>query len=223
MDERKLQLIAKVVDAYISTAHPVGSQVLVQRYRLSWSTATIRNDLLLLEQAGYIFQPHTSAGRVPTHHGYQLYLEHAKTFRLHPSLERSLHEMSQQLTSSDDLQELCRVLSQLSEEVVFAVTTLGTFITGMRFIAKKPEVVDRAFVSEITAAIDALDTLCDTLALEGFEGVYRAIGDDESFGASCSALVVRIPFQRASAIIGILGPLRMDYGKNIALLTAISH
>lgn len=222
MDERKLQLMTKVVDAYISTAHPIGSQVLVRRYRLSWSTATIRNDLSTLEEEGYMFQPHTSAGRVPTHRGYQLYLDHATIARLHPSLARSLAAMARQLSSFDDLQELCRILAQLSEEVVFAVTSLGTFMTGMRFITKKPEAHDKQFMNDITTAVDALDTICGRVARDITDGVFRAIGDDEAFGASCTALLVRIPFQRAHAVIGILGPLRMDYQKNIALLEAVT-
>ena len=221
MDERKLQLMTKLVDAYISTAHPVGSQVLVQRYRLSWSTATIRSDLSLLEQEGYMFQPHTSAGRVPTHRGYQLYLKNTKAARLHHSLERSLARMGSGLSTFEDLQELCRILSQLSEEVVFAVTPLSTITSGMRFISKKPEADDRTFLRDITAAIDALDTLCERLVPSDAEDVACIIGDEESFGAACSALVVRMPFQRTHVLIGMLGPLRMNYGKNIALLSAI--
>lgn len=221
MDERKLLLITHVVDAYISTAHPVGSQVLASRYRLSWSSATIRNELSNLEEEGYMFQPYTSAGRVPTHLGYRIYLEHAHVSRLNPALERSLSSMAAQMSSFDDLRELCRILSRLTEEVVFTVTRLGSFTTGTRFITQKPESEDPMFMRDITNAIDVLEDICVAVTPEVGDGIIRCIGDEGTFGNSCSALLVRIPFQRSTVVIGILGPLRMNYQKNIALLQSL--
>lgn len=222
MDERKLLLITHVVDAYISTAHPVGSQVLASRYRLSWSSATIRNELSNLEEAGYMFQPYTSAGRVPTHLGYRLYLKHAHVSRLNPSLEHSLARMAEQMSSFDDLRELCRIISRLTEEVVFMVTRLGSFTTGTRFITQKPESEDPMFMRDITNAIDAFEDICAAVMPEvGGEGVAPYIGDVKTFGSACSALLIRIPFQRSTVTVGILGPLRMNYQKNIALLQSL--
>lgn len=221
MDERKLLLITHVVDAYISTAHPVGSQVLASRYRLSWSSATIRNELSHLEEAGYMFQPYTSAGRVPTHLGYRLYLEHTHGVRLSPALDRSLAHMAEQMSSFDDLRELCRILSRLTEEVVFAVTRLGSFTTGTRFITQKPESENSMFMRDITNAIDAFEDICAAVAPEVGDGITSYIGDGQTFGSACSALLVRIPFQRSTVMIGVLGPLRMNYQKNIALLQSL--
>ncbi|MBI4252749.1 hypothetical protein HY623_01030 [Candidatus Uhrbacteria bacterium] len=220
MDERKLLLVTHVVDAYISTAHPVGSQVLASRYRLSWSSATIRNVLSHLEEEGYMFQPYTSAGRVPTHLGYRLYLEHVHVARLNPALERSLSSMAEQMASFDELRELCRILSRLTQEVVFTVTRLGSFTTGTRFITRKPEAEDPAFMRDITNAIDALEDICAALETE-IGSITQCIGDGQTFGGACSVLLVRVPFQRSTVMIGILGPLRMNYHKNIALLQSL--
>lgn len=73
--ERKKQILRAVVEEYIRTAEPVGSAAIVREYFSDVSSATIRNDMAELERAEYLFQPHTSAGRVPTQRGYRAYLD----------------------------------------------------------------------------------------------------------------------------------------------------
>ena len=75
MDERKLKVLAAVVDEYIRTGEPVGSKAIAAILDIRISSATIRNDMAALEQLGYLEQPHTSAGRIPTFSGYRLYIE----------------------------------------------------------------------------------------------------------------------------------------------------
>lgn len=224
IDERKTQLIKRVVDAYISTAHPVGSAVLVQRYRLSVSSATIRNELSFLEDAGYMFQPYTSAGRVPTQLAYRRYFEDLKTTRLSRTVERSLQRMAGTISSYEDMRELCRILSHFAEEIVFCVGPSGAFSAGIRFLTEKPECNDPEFMRDITTCIDVCDEIIERICDDiDSDSVYAAIGDDETFGASCSALAVRILVGDDPIYIGIIGPLRMNYQKNIALLQSINH
>ena len=73
MDDRKLRILAAVVDEYIRTGEPVGSKAIMSY--VNASSATIRNEMAELEKQGYLEQPHTSAGRVPTHSGYRLYID----------------------------------------------------------------------------------------------------------------------------------------------------
>ncbi|MBD5138186.1 MAG: heat-inducible transcription repressor HrcA [Ruminococcus sp.] len=75
MDERKRRILAAVVDAYILTGEPVGSKAVAALPDIRVSPATIRNDMAMLEQLGYLEQPHTSAGRIPTYSGYRLYID----------------------------------------------------------------------------------------------------------------------------------------------------
>ena len=74
-DERRLQVLRAIVQDYVSTNDPVGSKALAERHDLGVSPATIRNDMAVLEEQGYITQPHTSAGRVPTDKGYRLFVD----------------------------------------------------------------------------------------------------------------------------------------------------
>jgi heat-inducible transcriptional repressor len=75
LDDRKARLLRAVVHEYIQTAEPVGSKAIVERYELGVSSATIRNELAVLEEQGYLSHPHTSAGRVPTDVGYRHYVD----------------------------------------------------------------------------------------------------------------------------------------------------
>src|SRR4030095_6758184 len=74
-DERRLDVLRAIVQDYVSTNDPVGSKALAERHDLGVSPATIRNDMAVLEEQGYITQPHTSAGRVPTDKGYRLFVD----------------------------------------------------------------------------------------------------------------------------------------------------
>src|SRR5258708_18255368 len=75
LDDRKLAVLRAIVEDYVSTNEPVGSRALVDRHNLDVSPATIRNDMAVLEEQGYIVQPHTSAGRIPTDQGYRLFVD----------------------------------------------------------------------------------------------------------------------------------------------------
>ncbi len=75
MDDRKLKILAAVVDEYVRTGEPVGSKAICSMSHINVSAATVRNDMAVLEQLGYLEQPHTSAGRVPTFQGYRLYVD----------------------------------------------------------------------------------------------------------------------------------------------------
>ena len=69
LDDRKKKILSSVVEDYISSAEPVGSKTLVEKYNLNYSSATIRNEMKLLEEGGYLEQPHISAGRIPSTKG----------------------------------------------------------------------------------------------------------------------------------------------------------
>ena len=75
LDERKARLLRAVVHEFIYTEKPVGSKSLTERYSLGVSPATIRNELAVLEEQGYLSHPHTSAGRIPTDRGYRFYVD----------------------------------------------------------------------------------------------------------------------------------------------------
>ena len=103
MDDRKLKILAAVVDEYVRTGEPVGSKAIAGLAHINVSAATIRNDMAALEQLGYLEQPHTSAGRVPTFLGYKLYIDELMTL---PSLsDEEKSRLDEMLGDGDALTE----------------------------------------------------------------------------------------------------------------------
>jgi len=119
LDDRKLAVLRAIVQDYVSTEEPVGSKALVERHDLGVSPATIRNDMAVLEEEGYIAQPHTSAGRVPTDKGYRLFVDRLSTIKPMTGAER--RAIQQFLDGAVDLDDVIhrtvRLLAQLTRQV----------------------------------------------------------------------------------------------------------
>ena len=125
ISQRKKQILAAVVEQYIETAEPVGSKALARNAGLGCSSATIRNELAELSAMGYLSQPHTSAGRVPTVQGYRLYVnELMERQRLsHEETERLNAELTQRLMVLDDLvADIGRFASQITDLPALAIS-----------------------------------------------------------------------------------------------------
>ncbi|MDD9207408.1 heat-inducible transcriptional repressor HrcA [Georgenia sp. 10Sc9-8] len=117
--DRRLDVLRAIVQDYVHTREPVGSRVLVERHSLGVSPATIRNDMAALEEGGYIAQPHTSAGRVPTDKGYRLFVDHLDSLKpLSPAERRAIQALLAEAVDLDDVVErTVRLLAQLTQQV----------------------------------------------------------------------------------------------------------
>ena len=119
LDERKLAVLRAIVEDYVSTTEPVGSKSLVDRHGLDVSPATIRNDMAVLEDQGFIAQPHTSAGRIPTEKGYRLFVDRLSSVKPMSAAERRAIETF--LAGAYSLDEIVtrtvRLLAQLTRQV----------------------------------------------------------------------------------------------------------
>lgn len=119
MDERKLEVLRAIVTDYVSSQEPVGSKALVERYDLGVSPATVRNDMAALEEEGYITQPHTSAGRIPTDKGYRLFVDRLGTVKpLSLAEQRAIQTFLSGAADLDDvLHRTVRLLAQVTQQV----------------------------------------------------------------------------------------------------------
>ena len=135
ISERKKKILAAVVDAYIQTAEPVGSKAIAESAGLGCSSATIRNELAELVAMGYLEQPHTSAGRVPTPMGYRMYVnelmdQQRMSIEESEELNRRLNQKLQEL--DDTIRDVSRLASQLTDYPAMALTTREA-VTILRF------------------------------------------------------------------------------------------
>lgn len=139
MDDRKLKILAAVVDEYVRTGEPVGSKVISKLENINVSSATIRNDMAALEQMGYLEQPHTSAGRIPTFAGYRLYIDELMTPPDLPDEEKS--RLDEMLGGKDTHEEL---LVQNAAAALTEITQCAAVVTNAvpRFsVISKVEVI----------------------------------------------------------------------------------
>jgi heat-inducible transcriptional repressor len=118
-EERRLAVLRAIVEDYVTTEEPVGSKALVERHGLGVSPATVRNDMAALEDEGYITQPHTSAGRVPTDKGYRLFVDRLTTVKPMSAAERrAIATILDGAVDLDDVvQRSVRLLAQLTRQV----------------------------------------------------------------------------------------------------------
>ena len=118
-EERRLEVLRAIVEDYVHTREPVGSRMLVERHALGVSPATIRNDMAVLEEQGYITQPHTSAGRVPTDKGYRLFVDRLSAVKPLSVAERRAIErfLDGAVDLHDVLGRTVRLLAQLTRQV----------------------------------------------------------------------------------------------------------
>lgn len=119
LDDRKLEVLRAIVEDYVATQEPVGSKSLVERHQLGVSPATVRNDMAILEEEGYIRQPHTSAGRVPTDRGYRLFVDRLSRVKpLTPAERRAIERFLVGAVDLDDVvHRTVRLLAQLTRQV----------------------------------------------------------------------------------------------------------
>ncbi len=119
LDERKLTVLRAIVEDYVSTTEPVGSKTLVDRHHFDVSPATIRNDMAVLEEQGFIAQPHTSAGRIPTDKGYRLFVDRLSSVKPLSAAERRAIEtfLAGAYSLDDVVMRTVRLLVQLTRQV----------------------------------------------------------------------------------------------------------
>jgi heat-inducible transcriptional repressor len=119
LDDRKLDVLRAIVQDFVSTNEPVGSKALVERHHLGVSPATVRNEMAALEEDGYIAQPHTSAGRIPTEKGYRLFVDRLSTIKPLSVAERRAIEqfLDGALDLDDVVSRTVRLLAQLTRQV----------------------------------------------------------------------------------------------------------
>ncbi|SIS08217.1 heat-inducible transcriptional repressor HrcA [Williamsia sterculiae] len=118
-EDRRFEVLRAIVTDYVSTQEPIGSKALVERHRLQVSSATVRNDMAVLEAEGYITQPHTSSGRIPTDKGYRLFVDRISEVQPLSKVERRaiLSFLDSGVDLDDVLRRSVRLLAQLTRQV----------------------------------------------------------------------------------------------------------
>ncbi len=221
LNERKSSLLSKIIEDYIATAKPVSSKVLVEKYGLDWSSATIRNEMQELEELGYIVQPHTSAGRIPTELGYRYYIAHFMNTQqmLQQRLRLALDQLAQTVDNTDPerfMKLLAKGIAELANEAVLvSVSPDHFYYTGISNMFQKPEFHDVEVMYSLSELVDHFDDAMPGLIRRVMpQQITILVGEDNPISSNCSAVSTGY----GQGVIVILGPMRMNYQSNYQLL-----
>lgn len=220
MQERKKHILFTIIKEHIETKVPVGSSVLVQKYNLDVSPATVRNIMVELEEEGFIRQPYVSAGRVPTEKAYQIYIE---TLKSSPNqlAKTEKKELDKSLKHLDEagFKETAKILAEISEGAVFwAFHKNNLYYTGISNLLQQPEFRKTGTLLSVSTVIDRMDEIISDI-FEDLKSESRIfIGSENPFGSFCSTVLAKYRLGNKNGMFGILGPLRMDYEKNFSLV-----
>jgi transcriptional regulator of heat shock response len=222
MKDRQKSLLNLIISEHIKTAAPVGSKLLSFGQKVS--SATIRNEMADLEKQGYIYQPHTSAGRVPTEKGYQFYVDNFIEKReIKPTWRQSFNQVLKAKLDKDlILKNLAKNVVELADEtVIVAFDKNNVYYTGLANLFKKPEFAEHSLICNMSQVIDHLDEAVNKV-FDKINKVEILIGAKNPFGDDCSSVLGKYHLKnQQSGLFIILGPKRMNYNNNLALVNYI--
>ncbi len=222
MTERQKAILHSIVEQYAEVASPVGSNLLAKVFGVS--SATIRAEMAELERLGYIEQPHTSAGRVPTDKGYRFYVNYISESQepLLPSA-RSERALAARTTSGGLPERVIRntvdTLVELTHNLGLATIGNQLYMSGLSNLFGQPEFIHPSQVQEVARLLDNLEPWLREAAPNEALSVY--IGAENPIGrnSGCSLIIskFRSPFSDRS-FIGVLGPTRQSYRDVMSLV-----
>lgn len=226
MIDRQKQLLSAIVELYTKTAVPVGSQALLEHYDFGVSSATLRNDMVMLEEEGYLYQPHVSAGRIPTDQGYRLYVEEMMGDEdLSREDQRRLQKELLMLKAKHMRlgRSTAKLLSSLSGNLAVSgiVDKDEYYDFGMRELIDNPEFQEMDELCRLVETLDSLDEKVDGIMLKLKDGETRIfIGSENPIAGinNCSMIVAPYQTDEGRGMLAIIGPKRMDYAKNKSLI-----
>jgi len=216
MEIRQQKLLKIIVKEYIKTAEPISSGLLVRKFKLPLSPATVRNELVKLEENGYIHQPHISSGRVPTEKAYQFYVENFL------SDKKPVMQIQARKNNEQFLKQTAKALAAKSGLAVFWATDNNSlYYTGISNLLSQPEFIETQQVLNISRIIDDIEDIVIDMYASMTNVPQIFIGQKNPFGAICGSVVVKYEKEGDNGMLGIVGPMRMDYEQCLGLIQYI--
>lgn len=225
MTSRQEKILRAIVEEYAEVASPVGSQLLAKIFEVS--SATIRAEMAELERQGYIEQPHTSAGRIPTDKGYRHYVnthdvsEHKSSVGAERALTARIGDGS---VSERTIRNTVDTLVELTQNLGLATIGDQLYMSGLSNLFGQPEFMNSQQVKEVAVLLDNLEPWLREAApnkpLSVFIGAENPIGRN----SGCSLIIskFRSPYSDKS-YIGVLGPKRQSYREVMGLVQNAGH
>jgi heat-inducible transcriptional repressor len=227
MNSRQKQVLSAIVELYTKTALPVGSQALLEHFEFPVSSATLRNDMVALEEEGFLYQPHTSAGRIPTDQGYRLYVEEmmgdedlSREDQRRLQKELLVMKAKQVRTGRSTAKLLSALSGNLAVSGIIGRDEVYDF--GMKELIEKPEFQEIDDLCRLVETLDSLDERLDGIMLKLKDGeTHIFIGAENPISGIDNCSMIVAPYENKEGergMLAIIGPKRMEYAKNKSLI-----
>lgn len=225
VNDKLQKILAAVIEEYTNTAIPVGSKILVEKYGFKMSSATMRADLAELEKEGYLYQPHISAGRIPTDKGYRYFVEKIMgETQLSLAEQRKLQtELLKLKTQNNRLsRSAAKLLSSLSGNLAITGMKEEFYDFGLGELLAKPEFQQIDEFCKVAEVLDYIDENINTILKKVRDGETKIfIGRENPIKVISNCSMVVSPYRTKGGergLLAIIGPKRMKYAKNKSLL-----
>ena len=233
-DDRLEGIFRCIVDAYIQTAEPVGSRTVSRMYPGALSPASIRNVMADLEEMGYIQQPHTSAGRIPTARGYRYYVD-----RMIPSEAKRASEIPdahETLARAQDIEDVAETASHLLAELTQNAglafvrnpsrVAYRLYVDGARHVFGQPEFSDIQRAQALLQALEIKRAIVDFFEKDvQDDATHVYIGEEVTCEGlrEVSMIVKRYTLRgRPVGCLAVMGPIRMRYGRTVGIVSRLA-
>ncbi len=226
--KRQKLILDAIVKEYIHSVLPISSKILEKEYDFDVCPATIRNDMQKLTELGYLYQPHTSAGRVPTDKAYRFFVNRLfendiKEFDNILEIKNVIEKQSEDTLRFAS--HLLRFLAMNSSSLAMAHLFNRDFIwkEGWEEVLKEPEFEKKDFVHSFTEFLKTFENNIDDFDLDSeiriFIGNENPVSDASDFSVITSKCLFP---DKNEVILTLLGPKRMDYNRNISLMNSLT-
>lgn len=228
--ERQEKILNKAVQEYINSVQPVSSQLLERKGSFGVSPATLRIEMQQLTDKGYLFQPHTSAGRVPTDKGYRFFVDNLLEKKEALGFEEDkffdeIEKIEKEIKNSFQFaQALTKRIAELTSNLAMSYLPEEKIVLkeGWVEILKEPEFEDANYLLQFAETVDDCEKNIEGFFRDSLDfKIYIGKENPSSKVENFTIIFSRCHFPNEEGIVAILGPKRMAYQKNIGLISSV--
>jgi len=211
LDDRKKRILQAIIEDYVRFAEPIASKIIVERYELDLSSATIRNEMAALEELGLIEKTHTSSGRVPSDLGYRYYVD--SIMSNNQINEEGIADSVSNLKSGEyDLDNISKILSYLTHYTSIYSDDDNIYLYGRNNVFDYPEFRDIERLKRFMYLLEEEELIKEILHSYLDDDISIKIGCENLFDEVKEYSIITFGYQNQGTI-ALIGPKRMDYSK----------
>jgi len=227
LTERQDEILKTIVQEYSDTAVPVSSGLLIEKYNIPYSSATLRNEMVRLEEEEFLYQPHISAGRVPSDKGYRYFIDNLvnrEDFDINYQKKLELELLRLKTKNARLERTTAKLLSSMSHCLAISgvVDKKEFYDFGMHNLLEDPELSSRDDLAKLVMALDVIDENLDKVTGDIKEGEIKIfVGEENPIEEVKNCSMIVSPYTKSDGekgLLAIIGPRRMKYQENQRLI-----